>query len=196
MLGSELNELKVISFCPIDYEEVVIYHHHLSSNKGLFIEAPIVEAGNLQKVIVACLDEKFFKSFRHVFDTIFMAENVVFEGKAIKVLGKFMEIFFFKGTELGYPSIFCQSIQKLIPAFKLFKMVSNKAADLIPDLMSVNCIDKNSEDLEMEQIKNNFKEKFVQGSLNIFNSYLENEQNEIENKNELKLELNNLLDNL
>ncbi|RNA20348.1 hypothetical protein BpHYR1_018341 [Brachionus plicatilis] len=138
LLSSEFNELKIVSFCPIDYGEVVIYHHHLNSSKGLFIEAPIIEIGDFSKTIIACLSEKFFKSLKHIFDGLFKPENVIFEG-----------------DELGYPSIFCESLQYYIPVLKLHKMVTNKVVNLIPQIMSIECIDKNSQDSEMVQIKNN-----------------------------------------
>lgn len=81
MLSSKFDELKVVSFCPINYEEVIIYHHHFKSNKGLFIEAPIFQVGNFSKILVACLDQEFFESLKHVFNSLFEAENVINEGK-------------------------------------------------------------------------------------------------------------------
>lgn len=64
--------------------------------------------------------------------------------------------------------------------------------------MSVNCVDKKSDDLEMDQIKNKFKDKIVKGSLYLFNTYLEKDKTEIEidDKNEIKVEISNLLDRL
>lgn len=70
--------------------------------------------------------------------------------------------------------------------------------NLIPQLMAVTCVDKKSDDLEMDQIKNKFKDKIVKESVNVLNAYLEKNQTEIEieNKNEIKLELSKLLDSL
>ncbi|CAF0937229.1 unnamed protein product [Brachionus calyciflorus] len=179
LFSSDIKDLKFVSLCPIDYEDVVIYHHHFDENNSVFIEAPVLISDCYSKIYISCFDKNFFKSFQYFLKRFFEPNNIIFKDK-----------------QFGFPSTFCKSIEPLISVINLSKLMLIKMTNMLPELIKVNCLGLKNE--HTDTLETGIKNELINESLNFISNFMgvQKEKIDTENKNKLKAEIVKCIDEL